>query len=92
MKDEMKFVKGDTTEKKFKHINKILTRLARKSVKVAVGIVPPIPISSYVKEVPQDEGVFRFIFPYGPNSFRGSLFTSYVYPKMFIVFIFPFLF
>ncbi len=63
MKDEMKFVKGDTTEKKFKHINIMLTRLARKSHKVAVGIIPPVPISSYVGEVSEDESVFRFIFP-----------------------------
>jgi hypothetical protein len=63
MKKEMKFVRGDTDEKKFEFINMMLTRLARKSFKVSVGIVPPVPISSYVREVPKDEGVFRFIFP-----------------------------
>jgi len=76
----MKFVRGDTVDKKFEFINRMLTRLARKSHKVAVGIIPPIPISSYVREIPKDEGVFRFIFPV-PGKIVGGVIRLDQFPE-----------
>lgn len=76
----MKFVRGDTTEERFEFINRMLTRLARKSHKVAVGIIPPIPISSYVEKIPQDEGVFRFIFPV-PGKIVGGVIRIDQFPE-----------
>lgn len=56
-------IKGNTVDKKFNHIQAILRRMARKLHKTVIGAIPPIPIISYVDEVPSDGVICRIVSP-----------------------------
>jgi len=56
-------IKGDTTEKKFKHLEVILQRMIRRLNKVVVGIIPASPIFGYCEKPVNDSFIMRAIFP-----------------------------
>ena len=56
-------IKGNTVEKKFKHLEVILQRMIRRLNKVVVGIVPAIPVFGYCEKPARDSIILRAIFP-----------------------------
>lgn len=56
-------LKGDTTEKKFLHIQHILNKFRRKLGNKVVGLIPPIPIYDTVKFPDENGIVFRVLVP-----------------------------
>jgi len=69
MKDNS-FVKGETHEKKFENIERVLKRFSRRLQKSVVCAVPPSVISNYTFELPEDGVILRCIFPC-PGKVRG---------------------
>ena len=58
-------IKGKNCEEKFKHIETILKRMARRMNQTVVGVMPPSVIFQYAKE-PDDKGIIlRSIIPSG---------------------------
>jgi hypothetical protein len=56
------YVKGDTTEEKFKSIDTVLRRLSMHLHDTIIGVMPPIPIFAYVEEPPEDGVLLRYLF------------------------------
>lgn len=70
------FVKGKTTEDKFKSINTTLKHFSRRLQKFIVGIVPSAPVFDSVM-VPAADGVItRSIFPTEGRITKGVMFAS----------------
>jgi hypothetical protein len=55
-------IKGDSTEAKFKHLQKILDRMFRRLNKTIIGVMPLIPIMGYCEE-PKDSMIARYLIP-----------------------------
>lgn len=62
MKDNS-FVKGESVDKKFDSIERVLSRFSRRLHKSIVCAVPPSVISNYCPVLPDDGIVLRCIFP-----------------------------
>ena len=60
---QREFVKGDTTEAKFKSINKVLEHFSTRLRKKVVGIMPPSPLFAYVVRASEDGVIVRFVLP-----------------------------
>lgn len=56
-------IKGETTEQKFTHIERILQRFSRRLHKTVIGLIPASPIFGYCKNSVEDSNVLRAIFP-----------------------------
>jgi len=56
-------IKGDTVEKKFTHIERILQRFSRRLHKTVIGLIPASPIFGYCERSTKDPVVLRAIFP-----------------------------
>lgn len=57
------FVKGDSPEKKFDSIEKVLNRFSRRLHKAVVFASPPTIIHSYHNTLPEDKVVLRCVIP-----------------------------
>jgi len=55
-------LKGDTPEKKFKHLERILQRMSRRLQKTVIGLVPSSPVFGFCAD-PMSDAVMRVIFP-----------------------------
>lgn len=55
-------VKGNSADEKIKSIDTIINRMYRKIHQTVVGVMPPIPISSYVDIPPVDNVLLRYFF------------------------------
>lgn len=66
-------VKGETVDEKFKSINAILRRMSLKLQRTIVGVIPPIPISSYVDIPPNDSIILRYFFLADGKISKGGL-------------------
>lgn len=55
-------IKGDTPEKKFKNLERILQRMQRRLHKTVVGLVPASPVFGYCAD-PANDAIIRAIFP-----------------------------
>jgi hypothetical protein len=53
---------GDTTEKKFAHVERILQRMFRRVHKTIVGAMPKVPVMGYC-DTPKDEIITRILIP-----------------------------
>jgi hypothetical protein len=71
---ERKFIKGNTHEANMTSIEKALTRLDRHVSKNIDVLIPPTPISVYIKEVTEDGDLFRFMSPFDAT-LRSVVFT-----------------
>lgn len=59
------FVKGNTTEAKFKSIQRTLEHFYNRLHHTIIGAMPPVPISHFA-ELPEEDGtIWRYIFPLG---------------------------
>jgi len=56
-------IKGDTVEKKFTHVERILQRFSRRLHKTVIGLIPASPIFGYCESSIKDATVLRAIFP-----------------------------
>jgi len=56
-------INGETTEQKFKHLERILQRFSRRLHKTIIGLVPASPIFGYCERSAKDPIVLRAIFP-----------------------------
>jgi len=56
-------IKGDTVEKKFTHVERILQRFSRRLHKTVIGLIPASPVFGYCKSSVEDPVVLRAIFP-----------------------------
>jgi len=56
-------LKGDTPEKKFKHLERIIERMSRRLQKTVIGLVPVSPIFGYLDNLSNGCEVARMIFP-----------------------------
>lgn len=59
----LQFVRGDTSEAKFKSIEMSLQRIWRRTHKHVVAAITPFPISTFVKTPESDGVVARYFFP-----------------------------
>ena len=55
-------IKGNTPEKKFKHVEHILQRMGRRLQKTVIGLVPASPVFGFCAD-PSSNAVIRAIFP-----------------------------
>ena len=69
MKDNS-FVKGESADKKFDSIERVLARFSRRLHKSIICAVPPSVISNYCAELPDDGIILRCIFPC-PGKVKG---------------------
>lgn len=69
-------LKGKTPEEKLEHVQRILKHWERKTRKAIVGIMPPIPILSYVDHPAEDGTVMRAILPADGKIIRVVIFAS----------------
>lgn len=58
-----KFVKGDDAEHIFASIDRVLTRLARRSCQTSAAVIPPVPIGRYWAAPSEDGVLLRYMFP-----------------------------
>ena len=58
----MEFVKGNTVEKQIESIDRVLQKFSRRLHKIVTCIVPPIPMSSFVKEPDEDGCIYKYVF------------------------------
>jgi len=56
-------IKGETTDQKFKHLERILQRFSRRLHRTVVGLIPASPIFGYCESSIKDAIVLRAIFP-----------------------------
>ena len=56
-------LKGDTPEKKFKHLERIIQRMSRRLQKTVIGLLPVAPILGHVNDPVNDPCVLSIIFP-----------------------------
>jgi hypothetical protein len=56
-------IKGETTEEKFKVIERTLQRFSRKLHRTVVGVMPPIPIFFEIESIPETGVVFKCLIP-----------------------------
>jgi len=70
-------IKGQTTEQKLRSAEAAVKRLRRKSYNARVSsYITPFPVSSFIKEVPEDGVVLRYMFPG-----NGTITNACVYVK-----------
>jgi len=70
------FVRGKTTDEKFKSINAALKHFSRRLQKVFVGLVPSSPVFKFVY-VPESSGVvLRVVFPMSGRISRTCIFVA----------------
>ena len=70
------FVKGRTTDEKFKSINATLKHFSRRLQKVFIGMVPSSPVFKFVY-VPESSGiVLRVVFPAPGRISRTCIFVT----------------
>jgi len=73
MKD---FVKGRTTEEKFKSINTTLKHFSRRLGKTVVGLVPSAPVFEFVFIPSSDGVVLQRIFPVGGRITKSCVYVA----------------
>ena len=56
-------IKGETTEQKFTHIERILQRFSRRLHKTVIGLIPASPVFGYCENPERDPIVLMVIFP-----------------------------
>ena len=56
-------IKGETTEQKFKHLERILQRFSRRLHKTVIGLIPASPVFGYCENPDRDSTVLMVIFP-----------------------------
>jgi len=55
-------LRGESTEEKLAHLEKVMTRMMGRSAPAIYGFIPPVMVSGYVDE-PQDWGIAKFLIP-----------------------------
>jgi len=55
-------LKGDTPEKKFKHLERIIERMSRRLQKTVIGLLPASPVFGFCTD-PMSSSIMRAIFP-----------------------------
>ncbi len=73
MKD---FVKGDTSEAKFKSINMTLKHFSRRLGRTVIGLVPSAPVFEFVFIPASDGVVLRRIFPVGGKITKSCVYVA----------------
>ena len=56
-------LKGDTPEKKFKHLERIIGRMSRRLQKTVIGLLPVAPILGHVNDPVNEPCILSIIFP-----------------------------
>ena len=56
-------LKGDTPEKKFKHLERIIERMSRRLQKTVIGLLPMAPIFGHVSDPVNDPCILSTLFP-----------------------------
>ena len=56
-------LKGDTPEKKFKHLERIIQRMSRRLQKTVIGLLPVAPIFGHVNDPVNDPRILSVLFP-----------------------------
>jgi len=56
-------IRGETTEQKFTHIERILQRFSRRLHKTVIGLIPASPVFGYCENPDKDSTVLMVIFP-----------------------------
>ena len=62
-----------TADERFSQVEKILTRIIGQIPQVITCQIPPVPLSFYAAEVPEDGVVLRYIFPVGGILKRAAI-------------------
>src|SRR4030042_4011793 len=75
MENNMKLIKGNTTEEMLEHVDTILRRMQRRLHKTVIGVIPPDLTFNYVGEVSEDGVLLRAIFPSGKLT-KGFMFVE----------------
>ena len=65
---------GNTPEKKFRHIESILTRMHRRLHKTVLIAVPPIPLFFYEETAKENGEIFQWLFPAAGTIVRACLY------------------
>ena len=76
MREMKDFVKGDTTEAKFKSINTTLKHFARRLGRTVVGLVPSAPVFEFVFIPAGDGVVLRRIFPVAGKITKSCIYVA----------------
>ncbi len=66
-------IKGSTPEEKFKSIDNILRRMNLKLQRTIIGVMPPIPISSYIDIPGSDRIILRYFFVSDGKITKGGI-------------------
>ena len=56
-------IKGNTSDEKFKHLERILNRMSRKLHKTVIGVIPPVPVMFSAEAPAADGSIFSFLAP-----------------------------
>ena len=69
-------LQGSTVEQKLKSAERVLDKLQKRKIFATACAIPPIPLSFYVDEFPENLMIARYIFPA-----RGELVRALVYSE-----------
>ncbi len=66
---------GATPEKKFQHLESILTRMNRKLHKTVMGVMPPIPLFFFAEQAQPSGEIFQWLFPAAGTITRACMYV-----------------